>query len=117
MDWSLYNSSACMPQLAGAVNNISFNPVNHWGLASLDWSVGRGSWLNADRNLSTCEATSTQNCLELKAAGKVIRCGIYHNIELALQWIETDRAVMYDSSKADWFLQVGHASSALARSH
>lgn len=87
------------------MNNVSFDPVNHWGYASLDWSVGRATWLNPDRNKSTCEATSTANCAELKASGKVVRCGIYHNVELALQWLESNRAVMYDSSKADWFLQ------------
>ena len=131
VDWSLYNSSGCMPQLAGSVNNISFDPTHHWGLASLDWSVGRGTWLNSDLNKSTCEATSTANCAELKAAGKVVRCGIYHNVELALQWLESNRAVseycamgevglapggwpervfapilaVYDPSKSDWFLQ------------
>ena len=106
VDWALANSSACMPSLEGAVNNASFWPAHRWGLASLDWSVGRGAWLNTtDRNASTCEATSARNCQALKAAGLVARCGIYHNVELALQWLESNRAVMYDASKADWFLQ------------
>ena len=82
-----------MPELSGSVNNVSFEPEHHWGLASLDWSVGRGTWLNANRNESTCEATTTANCAALKAAGKVTRCGLYHNIELALQWLESNRAV------------------------
>ena len=106
VDWSLVNSSACMPSLEGATNNVSFWPAHRWGFASLDWTVGRGTWLNAtDRNASTCEATSAANCRALKAAGLVHRCGIYHNVELALQWLESNRAVMYDDDKADWFLQ------------
>lgn len=75
-----------MPSLEGSINNMSFSPVHHWGLASLDWSVGRGVWLNTtDLNASTCEETSIANCQALKAAGLVNRCGVYHNIELALQ--------------------------------
>lgn len=107
VDWSLYNSSALMPTLgSGGVNNLSFAPAHHWGLASLDWSVGRGAWWDpAALNASTCEATSTRNCQALKAAGLVSRCGIYHNVELSLQWLESNRAVMYDADKAGWFLQ------------
>jgi hypothetical protein len=108
IDWSLYNSSACMPSSEGLgpINNISFWPKNHWGLASLDWTTGRGTWLNTtNHSASTCEETSIKNCQELKAAGKVNRCGIYHNMELALQWQESASAVMYDETKADWFLQ------------
>ena len=106
VDWALRNSTACMPELAGALNNISFSPAHHWGLASLDWAVGRGTWFHpAAPNTSTCEATSIANCRALKASGALTRCGIYRNIELALQWLESNRAVMYDPSKADWFLQ------------
>jgi len=113
VDWSLVNSSALMPanERQGATNNISFWPRHRWGLASLDWSTGRGTWLNVtDRNASTCEATSVANCRALKAAGLVHRCGIYNNIELALQWKESNRLVMYDPRKADWFLQYTHSN-------
>jgi hypothetical protein len=106
VDWSLLNSSACMPSLEGATNNASFAPAHRWGLASLDWSVGRGAWFNPrDPGASTCEATSAANCAALKAAGRVARCGVYHNMELALQWLESNRAVMYAAGTADWFLQ------------
>lgn len=106
VDWSLRNSTACMPELSGALNNISFTPEHHWGLASLDWSVGKGTWLNkTDLNSSTCQATSIANCRALKASGNLTRCFIYNNVELALQWLETSRSVMYDDSKKDWFLQ------------
>lgn len=108
VDWSLYNSTIAMPELGGAgVNSSGFWPApgHHWGAVSLDWQVGEGVWLKPDRMRSTCEETSGVNCARLKATGVVSRCGIYHNIELALQWIESARAVMYDSTKADWFLQ------------
>lgn len=109
VDWSLRNSTIAMPEAGGAgVNASGFWPAagHRWGAVSLDWQVGEGAWLNSsDRMASTCEATSAANCHRLKAAGVVSRCGIYHNVELALQWIESARAVMYDPAKADWFLQ------------
>ena len=54
---------------------------------------------------STCEATSIRGCQLLKASGLVKRCFIYHNMELALQWLESQRAVMYDPDMAGMFLQ------------
>lgn len=110
VDWSLRNSTIAMPERGGAgVNASGFWPSaanHHWGAVSLDWQVGEQTWLNvSDPMASTCEATSAANCRRLKEAGVVARCGIYHNVELALQWIESARAVMYDPSKAEWFLQ------------
>ncbi len=109
VDWSLRNSTAAMPENGGAgVSGAGFLPApgHHWGLVSLDWQVGEATWLNTtNKSESTCEATSAANCARLVAAGQVKRCGIYHNIELALQWIESSHAVMYDPTKADWFLQ------------
>jgi hypothetical protein len=115
VDWSIRNSTACMPERGGAgVTDAGFMPApgHHWGLASLDWQVGEGTWLKPNRSASNCEAVSAANCARLKASGAVKRCGIYHNIELALQWIESARAVMYDEDKKDWFLQYtdGHGT-------
>lgn len=110
VDWSLRNSTIAMPEAGGAGVNGTTGfwpaPGHHWGAVSLDWQVGEAAWLNTtDRMRSNCEAVSAANCARLKAAGVVTRCGIYHNVELALQWIESVRAVMYDEDKKDWFLQ------------
>jgi len=43
------------------------------------------------------------NCRALKAAGLAHRCFIYHNMELGLEWLESQRAVMYDTPA--YFLQ------------
>ena len=64
-----------------------------------------GSCHAAGRNTTTCEATSVEGCRRLKASGKAQRCFIYHNGMGALEWLETQRAVMYDKKKAGWFLQ------------
>ena len=34
-----------------------------------------------------------------------MKCFIYHNMELALEWLESQRAVMYDPEYAGFFLQ------------
>ena len=52
-----------------------------------------------------CEAVSTEGCRKLKAAGKAVKCFIYPNMELALEWEESQRKVMYDPHTADYFLQ------------
>ena len=82
-----------------------FMPNHTWGLVSLDWSVGRGTWFQNNTANTTCEATHRENCRLLKAAGKVTRCFGYHNTELALEWLESQRAIMLDPGNADLFLQ------------
>ena len=41
----------------------------------------------------------------IKAASPNTKCFIYHNMELALESMESQRAVMYDPTKASYFLQ------------
>ena len=101
--WNLTQSSVIQPSSASW-----FEPKHAWGLISLDWSVNRATWFRGNnRSNTTCEATSIENCRRLKAAGLAHRCFIYHNMELALEWLESQRAVMYDADKADYFLQYG----------
>ena len=80
-------------------------PEHTWGLISLDWSVARGTWFSGNASNSTCEATLRANCGLLKAAGKATRCFSYHNSELALEWLESQRALMSNLANADLFLQ------------
>ena len=79
-------------------------PNHTWGLIAQDWSIARGTWFTGDPANSTCEAALTESCRRLKAAGRVTRCFIYHNSELALQWMESQRAIMSDPSKEHLFL-------------
>jgi hypothetical protein len=82
-----------------------FMPEHTWGLVSLDWSVARETWFTGNATNSTCEATLRANCGLLKAAGKATRCFGYHNSELALEWLESNRALMRDPANANLFLQ------------
>ena len=87
-------------------SSVGFWDTNHtWGLVSIDWTVARDVWFAQGRGHQDCEATSIEGCRRLKVANKATRCFIYHNMELALEWEESQRKVMYDPSKADYFLQ------------
>jgi len=95
-----------------STNPIGFHPVNHtWGWVTLDWQANRADWLNDDPTKTTCEASNAANCLALKKAGKVRRCTIYHNMELALEWLESNRAVMDEEHvNMGWFLRFQNGS-------
>ena len=102
VDWSVINSTALMASRGSAEE---FNPVHRWGYVTLDWQAGWKRWVKRDPRKATCEATSSDNCVRLKQAGKVKRCGIYHNMQLALEWLESERVVMDDAHvKQGWFL-------------
>ena len=100
--WNLTQSTVIEP---GHTTGY-FMPEHAWGLVSLDWSVGRGTWFTGNASNSTCEAFHRDNCRLLKAAGKATRCFAYVNTELALEWLESQRAIMYNpANNADLFLQ------------
>ncbi len=99
-EWNLTKSTTIQPSSPHGF----FEPAHEWGLISLDWSVARDVWMRNGRNRTDCEAVSVEGCRRLKAAGKATRCFIYHNMELALEWEESQRAVMYDPARRDLFL-------------
>lgn len=107
VDWSVVNSTALM-----STNPAGFRPVNHtWGWVTLDWQANRQFWLNEDPKKTTCEAASARNCAQLKREGKVRRCTIYHNMELALEWLESNRKVMDQAHiEKGWFLRFANGS-------
>jgi hypothetical protein len=69
--WNLTQSTVIQPS-----SPSWFMPSHPWGLISLDWSVNRQTWFTGNTSNSTCEATSTENCRRLKAAGLAHRCFI-----------------------------------------
>eukprot|EP00759_Apiculatamorpha_spiralis_P014286 PhF_6_TR21008/c0_g1_i1/m.30177 len=97
--WNLTESTAIQPSSASY-----FIPTHPWGLISLDWSVANTIWYKGNVSNTTCEATSTYNCQLLKQKGLAKRCFIYHNMELGLQWLESQRAIMYNPANAGLFL-------------
>jgi len=76
-------------------------PANKpWGLVSLDWSVARNIWSKNGLHNATIEAISREGCRLLKKNHSATKCFIYHNMELALESIESQRAAMYPGEPA-----------------
>lgn len=100
--WNLTLSTICQPS-----DTTYFVPPasQPWGLISLDWSVASSIWNKNGPAKGTIEATSTYNCGLIKAVSPNTKCFIYHNMELALQAMESQRVIMYDPTKAYMFLQ------------
>lgn len=105
--WQLNASTLVLVEQPWSPSSGYFVPPasEPWGLVSLDWSVGNALWLHPDRNVSSCEATHTENARRIKQRFPTTRVFLYHNVELGLQWLESQRAVMYDPQKAHWFLR------------
>jgi hypothetical protein len=74
----------------------AFSGAHPWGLVSLAWDC------SAD---GAEEAAAAARCAALKAAGAASRCFVYHNQELALRWLESQRAAIDDGARARWFLR------------
>ena len=74
----------------------AFTPLHPWGLISLAWDCSVDGFE---------EAATLRTCAALKAAGIATRCFEYRNQELALRWLESQRAAMDDPVRADWFLR------------
>ena len=100
--WNLTLSTICQPS-----SPVYFVPPvdQPWGLVSLDWSVAMTNWSKNGLHNGTIEATSIDGCRVIKQNNPAGKCFIYHNMELALESMESQRAVMYDPAKAYLFLQ------------
>ena len=101
VDWALINSTALMN-----ADPAGMSTARRWGLVTLDWQSGWAAWLRADPSQIHVEAFSAAACRALKARGSVRYCSIYHNMELSLEWLESQRRVMDDAHvEAGWFLR------------
>lgn len=120
--WNLTQSTVIQPWCAvNLPNQTAFDPAHPWGLVSLAWDCA------ATRE----EAATVPICARLKAEGKAHRCFMYHNQvggvwggrrccrrrhpplpqELALGWLESQAAVMYDPAHAGWFMRWPNGSA------
>lgn len=90
-EWNLTRSTVVQPWCRDV-----FTPSHPWGLISLAWDCSEDG---------AEEAATVANCTDLKARGIASRCFMYHNQELALRWLESQRAAMDDPARAGWFLR------------
>lgn len=104
--WNLTLSTMVEPGSDVSPGYFLFNESKPWGLVSLDWSCASTIWHHDNQNFSTVEATLTENCRLIKQISPNTRCFLYHNLELGLQAFESNREVMYDEQKKDWFVRI-----------
>ena len=94
--WELVDSTICQPGGPSHTSGFFSMPAEQpWGLVSLDWTVALALWNRTGLHNGTVEAVSREGCRLLKANHSATRCFIYHNMELALESIESQRAAMY----------------------
>ena len=66
-----------------------------WGLVSLDWNVASQVWNASGPHLARIEEVSRGGCRDIKKMFPQTRCFLYHNLELSLEAMESQRAAMY----------------------
>jgi hypothetical protein len=80
-------------------------PGQPWGIVGIDWQISAGLWSKCGfPQTYPGELTMIENCAQIKQLGQAKRCLIYQNLEVALQWHESQRALMNDARLADWFV-------------
>ena len=76
-----------------------------WGLIPLDHEVAELLYATSDFMQANAQATLIRNCQLIKSRSPQTKCLVYHNTEVALQYFESDRAVMYNPATAFYFLR------------
>jgi hypothetical protein len=103
----LNKSTICQP--GNTADYLVAADAARFGIVSLDWSIASGAWRPGGAatpcSATTGAATLVEQCRRIKAADATARCFVYRNTELALEWLEHQRAVMDDPARASWFLQ------------
>lgn len=104
--WALNRSTICQPGADAGAGWLDAAAAARWGLVSLDWSIANAVWRGSGSPANmTGAATLVEQCRRIKAVDATTKCFVYRNTELALEWLEPQRAVMYDPAFADYFLQ------------
>jgi hypothetical protein len=105
--WALSKSIICQP--GNTQGFLVAADAARFGLVSLDWSIAGGVWrpggASQPCNSTTGAAALVEQCRQMKAADPTVKCFVYRNTELALEWLEPQRGVMQDPTKRDFFLQ------------
>ena len=97
--WDLARSTAIQPCNDTGWYDPQF--ASKWGLVSFDWSNAKADWLAVTPH--DCEERLVEQCKKIKTINPNVKCFVYRNTELALQWLSSQRAVM-DEAHAGWFL-------------
>lgn len=66
-----------------------------------DWSNAKKDWLAVSPH--DCEERLVEQCKKIKTINPDVKCFVYRNTELALEWLSSQRAVM-NEDHAGYFL-------------
>ena len=102
--WQLNRSTICQP--GNTAGYLDAQAAARWGLVSLDWSIANGIWNPSGRpaNETTGATTLVEQCRQIKAVDPTTKCLVYRNTELALEWLEPQRAAMQNAADAGLFM-------------
>ena len=105
--YQLNRSTICQP--GNTDGFLDAKAAARWGLISLDWSIAGRVWMkgcpHTAASNTTGQATLVEQCRQIKAVDPTTKCLVYRNTELALEWMETQRVVMYDPTRRNYFMQ------------
>jgi hypothetical protein len=90
--WSMKHSTVIQPANTSGYLDAKYG--SQWGLVSLDWANAMPVWMRNGRKHADCEKTNSYNCQMMKQINPNMKCFIYHNMELALGWLESQKALM-----------------------
>lgn len=71
-----------------------FTPQGNYGLMSFDWSNARDVWSSNPTNATNCSQVLVEQARHIKQASPSTKVLVYRNLELGLQWLESERAAM-----------------------
>jgi hypothetical protein len=97
--WDLARSTAIQPCNASGWYDPGY--AAKWGLVSFDWSNAKKDWLAVSP--PDCEERLVEQCKKIKTINPHVKCFVYRNTELSLEWLSSQRAVM-DEAHAGYFL-------------
>jgi hypothetical protein len=82
-----------------------FDGAEKWGLVSFDWNNARDLWMQHPLDETTCEELLVSQAMQVKSLNPNTKVFVYRNMELALEWLSSERAAMYNESMSDFFLK------------
>lgn len=106
--WDLASSTFAQPCNKSGYFNASL--AVKYGLVSFDWSNAKELWMAYPRDQAKCEEMLVEQAKMVKLLNPDTRVLVYRNLELSLEWLSSERLVMYDSDKMDWWLRFKNGS-------
>jgi len=101
--WDLAASTFMQPCNHSGYFDPSF--AAKYGLVSFDWNNAKDLWIAYPRDQRKCEEMLVEQAKMVKELNPATRIFVYRNLELSLEWLSSERAIMYNNATVDWFLR------------